>query len=295
MKPQSTQNEASDPEPISLKAGLYLIATPIGNLQDITLRALDTLSACDGIICEDTRVTGKLLKHYGIQKPLQVYNDHSQEKDRKKILTQIESGQSLALVSDAGMPLISDPGYKLVKHLLDEDMYVTTIPGANSVLAGLQLSGLPSDSFSYLGFLPPKTKARCDVLKRWRDVPGTLVCFESAARLLKTLIDIREVLGHRDVSVVREITKMYEETRHGSVDDIIEFYQGHGLPKGEIVLVIGAASGATYSEDDIKEMLQEALLKMSVKDAAEHVTERTGWSKKEIYARALDIKNDTHG
>lgn len=273
----------------SLKAGLYVVATPIGNLGDVTLRALDTLAAADIVVCEDTRVSGKLMAYFGLKKALVSYSDHSTKAQRSGLIKKIEDGQSLVLISDAGMPLISDPGYKLIRECLDAQLYVTSLPGANAPLAALQLSGLPSDQFCFLGFLPTKTQARKKVLAQWRGAQASLICFESAPRLIKALRDIHEVLGDRDVAVVREITKLYEESRRGNVGDLIQHYDAQGLPKGEIVLVIEAALAEVVSQEDIERDLRAALENHSVKDAAALIANQTGRRRREIYALALTL------
>ncbi|MCB1532962.1 MAG: 16S rRNA (cytidine(1402)-2'-O)-methyltransferase [Alphaproteobacteria bacterium] len=275
-----------------LPAGLYLVATPIGNLRDISIRALDTLAAVDLIACEDTRVSKKLFSYYGLKKDLLSYNDHSSEEQRAKILSAVAGGKAVALVSDAGTPLVSDPGYKLVRAALEQGVSVTAIPGANAPLSALQLSGLPSDKFSFIGFLPPKAGAREKMLREWRGGPGTLIAFETAPRLLDTLGSIHAVLGDRNVAVVREITKLYEESRRASVAELITHYKAKGPPKGEIVLVIGPGE-VSFDDADIDAQLREALKNMSTKDAAAFVAEITGRPKKDLYQRALDIsKND---
>lgn len=271
----------------SLRAGLYLVATPIGNLRDITLRALDTIAACDMLVCEDTRVSGKLLQAYGIKKPLRLYNDHSDEGRRDELLAAIREGRSVALISDAGTPLVSDPGYKLVRAALAQDLYVTALPGANAPLTALQLSGLPSDAFTFAGFLPPKDEARRDRLRQWRQTPGTLVFFETAPRLLKTLAAMRAEFGDRDAAVLRELTKLYEEGRRGSLSDLLAHYDERGAPKGEIVIVVGAA--AADAAGDATALLEDALAAMSLRDAVLHVAELTGQPKKSIYALALSL------
>ncbi|MCB9983514.1 MAG: 16S rRNA (cytidine(1402)-2'-O)-methyltransferase [Rhodospirillales bacterium] len=272
-----------------LEPGLYLVASPIGNLRDVSVRALDTLALADGVLCEDSRVSGKLLKHYGISSRLSVYNDHSDGKVRAKILARIKGGEALALMSDAGMPLVSDPGFKLVAAVQEAGLNVTSVPGASAALAGLQLSGLGSDQFSFIGFLPTKSAGRKAALEEWRDAPGTLVAFETAPRLLAALSDIEAALPGRRVAVVRELTKLYEEVRRDDVASLIAHYEEHGLPKGEIVLVIEAMQGRAYSEDELKALLKAALREMGTKAAAAHVAEITGKAKKMLYALALEI------
>ncbi len=272
-------------ESVNLQPGLYLVATPIGNLRDITLRALDVLNAVDSIVCEDTRVTVKLLQAYGIKKPLHVYNDHSDAAQRDSILSRIAE-QSIALVSDAGTPLVSDPGYKLVREAFERGLSVTALPGANAPLTALQLSGLPSDAFSFIGFLPPKAEARRKKLQEWSGVPGTLVAFETGPRLAASLAAMRDVLGDRPAAVTRELTKLYEESRRGSLSMLAEVYQDDP-PKGEIVIVVGI--GENTAAVDIDGLLEEAMAAMTLRDAVLHVTALSGRPKKDVYARALTL------
>lgn len=271
-----------------LKAGLYLVATPIGNLGDITLRAIDILKRVDAIACEDTRVSGFLLKSHEIKKPLLSIHDHNELQDADKIIARIREGQAIALISDAGMPLISDPGYKLIRECQKADIYVTSLPGANAPLMALQLSGLPSDQFSFLGFLPSKTTARREELAKWKAVSSTLIFFESANRIDKSLEDILEVLGNRDMALARELTKMFEEIRRGKVSELIEKIREDGPPKGEIVLVISGA-GSDTEELDLEKILADALEHHSLKDAVALVQGRTGLPKKQIYNLALEL------
>ncbi len=291
METHPTKKDNGLLQAVELKSGLYLVATPIGNLRDITLRSLDVLNNVDLIACEDTRVSGKLLSFYGIKKPLVSYNDHASAGKRDKLLEKLLNGESIALISDAGMPLISDPGYKLVRECWEKGVYVTTLPGANAPLSALQLSGLPSDSFSFIGFLPSKTGARKKVLEQWSDTNGALIVFENASRLSSSLQDIHDVLGDRTMALVREITKMYEEVRQGEVSELIAYYEESPKPKGEIVLVIGAQEEREYSEDDIKALLVKALKEASTKEAAADVARITGISKKKLYEQALDLKS----
>lgn len=287
MSSYDTEKQIKKPE-----AGLYLIATPIGNLRDITFRALDVLQTADIILCEDTRVTHKLLSAYGIKAKTKVYNDHSDTHRRDEVIADIKGGQVVALASDAGMPMISDPGYKLVKACHEAGVCVTTLPGANAPLSALQLSGFPSDCFSFIGFLPTKTKARRDVLARWARVQTTLIAFETAPRLLASLKDIGEVLGTRDVAVVREITKMFEEVRKGTPENLLGQYAEKGLPKGEIVLVIAPPEEEIFSEDDLEGQIRNALKTMKTKEAAVFVAQNTGANKKELYYMALKVAGD---
>lgn len=293
MSDQTTKKERGwllpDAKNAALPPGLYLVATPIGNLRDMSFRGLDTLSAASLVVCEDTRVSGKLLAYFGISKPLLPYNDHNAERQRGPILKKIRDGEAVAFINDAGSPLVSDPGYKLVRECIESGLSVTAIPGAASPIAALQLSGLPSDQFCFTGFLPPKSTARRKALEAWKSVDATLIAFETAPRLADALGDIRAVLGEREVAVAREITKLHEETRRGKVSELIEFYEKNGAPKGEIVLVIGTAPPAALSEDEIKARLHKLLKTMSKAEAAASVAADTGWPRKKVYDLALEI------
>jgi len=275
----------------ALPAGLYLVATPIGNMGDISLRALDVLAAADAVLCEDTRVSGKLLSYFGLKKKLDIYNDHSDDGVRAKVVQRIESGEALVLVSDAGTPLVSDPGYKLVQDARAAGLMVTSIPGASAPVTALQLSGLPSDAFSFIGFLPSKSGARQTLLQKWADVPSTLLMFETAPRLIAALNDINAVMGARRVAVVREITKMYEEVRCDTPQELAAHYEQHGAPKGEIVLVIEPPADVVYSDEDVDTLLREALKDQGTKKAAAAVSEKTGLAKSDLYERALALKD----
>ena len=285
MKPPVAQS-------VPMKPGFYLVASPIGNLRDITFRALDVLSSVDLIICEDTRVTGKLMNAYGFKKKMQVYNDHSTDTQRDHLIQLVHEGQSVAVLSDAGTPLVSDPGYKLVRGAIEADLYVTSIPGPNAALPALQLSGLPTDQFSFLGFLPPKTTARQKTLKKWEAAPGSLIIYETGPRLLDSLQDMRVALGDRQAAVMRELTKMYEEVKRGTLSDLIVHYTKIGAPKGEIVVTLGQAVVEVVSAETIEKQLISALDKMSVRDAAEMVAQTTGKPKKTIYTLALKLASD---
>ena len=272
--------------------GLYLVATPIGNLGDISLRALDVLKKADLVACEDTRNTGRLFSLLGIKASLTPYHEYNADKARPMLMRRLKNGETIALVSDAGTPLVSDPGYKLVQDCIKEGIYVTAVPGASAVLTALQLSGLPSDRFLFQGFLSPKTVARKAQLRELALVPATLVFYESAQRILETLEDIRIVLGNRKVAVCRELTKKFEEIVRAPVEELISLYTEKGLPKGECVLVVAPAEKEKTSIGDIEKLLSESLQTMSVKDAVAYVTEMTSCPKKEIYALALKLKNN---
>jgi 16S rRNA (cytidine1402-2'-O)-methyltransferase len=275
-----------------IRPGLYLVATPIGNLADISLRALDTLAAADLVVCEDTRVSGKLLSYYGLKRPLLSYNDHNADRQRAAILRALENGQIVALISDAGTPLVSDPGYKLVRACREADFYVTVVPGASAVLSGVQLSGLPAAPFTFLGFLPPKSNARRAVLEGWKDTPSTFVLFEAPQRLSDSLRDILSVLGDRPAALVREITKLYEETRLGTISGLLEVIEESGAPKGEQVILIGPPDVTVFTDEDLRTLLAESLKTMTTKQAAASVAAQTGCSKKQLYEMALALRHE---
>jgi 16S rRNA (cytidine1402-2'-O)-methyltransferase len=272
-------------------AGLYIVATPIGNLRDITLRALDVLGAADVIACEDTRVTEKLMSRYGLASQRLPYHEHNAERMRPLLIEKLKAGAVVALVSDAGTPLISDPGFKLVREAIAEGVPVTTLPGASAALAALVLSGLPSDRFFFQGFLPPKEVARRRVLGEIAHLHATLIVYETGPRLAATLADMAEVLGDRPAAVARELTKLYEELRRGGLAELAAHYAAAGAPKGEIVIVVGgvdeAAVRAAITDDDLDAALDAALATMSVKDASTAVAEATGRPRREVYQRAL--------
>lgn len=292
MSEHSTEKQNGFLQSVALSPGLYLVATPIGNLRDISLRALDVLNAVDVIVCEDTRVSGKLLKAYNIQKPMLPYNDHNAAKQRKTITEKLANNGKIALISDAGMPLISDPGYKLVQDCRDLGIHVTSVPGATAPLTALQLSGLPNDKFSFVGFLPPKSAARQALLRDWKTVPGTLIAFESGPRLADSIKDIKEALGDRDVVVARELTKMYEEIRRGTATELMDHYAQNGAPKGEIVIVIAPPQEQSATKEEIEDRLRAALTDMKTKEAANFVAEALGLPRKQLYEMALKISKD---
>lgn len=289
MRLEPTKKDRGTKENSDLRAGLYLCATPIGNLRDITLRALDVLEACHAIACEDTRQTRKLLQAYGIEKPLLVYNDHASDKQRAAIVGRIQGGEAVALVSDAGMPLVSDPGYKLVQACYAAGLSVTSLPGANAPLSALQLSGLPSHSFSFLGFLPAKTKARREMLAGWKEAESTLVIFESAPRLTDSLADMLAVLGDRPAAVVRELTKLYEEARCGALEELVSYYKAQGEPKGEIVVVVGPPEVVRRGEAELIAVMEKVLSYLGTKQASALVADLYGQNKKEMYDLALRL------
>ena len=258
---------------------------------DITIRALDVLAMADIVFCEDKRVTGQLFKYYDIQTSMQVYNDHSDQKVRDEIVRRIDEGERVALVSDAGTPLISDPGYKLVQHLTGRGVFVTALPGANAPLTAVQLSGLPSDAFCFIGFLPHKKQARQKALQAYMNIDATIVMFESAQRLNDSLADIDALMPERIVAVTRELTKLHEEVKRGSAQEVLSYYESNPA-KGEIVMLIEGAQAQSYDEDQVKALLLEALESQGTKKAAQEVAEITGWPKTQLYDMALKINKD---
>ena len=277
-------------EPRPIAPGLHVVATPIGNLGDITLRALATLAAADAVLAEDTRVTKILLTHYGIGTPLVPYHEHNAAAARPQILARLARGEALALVSDAGTPLISDPGFKLVTEAVAAGYAVTTTPGPSAILAGLVLAGLPTDRFFFEGFLPVKTAARRARLSELSRVPGTLVFFESARRLPDTLADLGAILGSRPAAVARELTKKFETVRRGTTISLAALFAEEGPPKGEVVIMVAApGDDAPVAAADLDAKIDAALASMSVKDAATVVAAETGLPRRDIYARALAL------
>jgi 16S rRNA (cytidine1402-2'-O)-methyltransferase len=270
-----------------LPPGLYIVATPIGNLGDITLRSIEVLGAVSAIACEDSRVTGKLLNHLGIKKRMVRYDDHADVGSRDRLLSLMRE-EPVALVSDAGTPLISDPGYRLVRAAREEGILVTSLPGPSAGVVALTLSGLPNDRFLFAGFLPHKAKAREDVLTELSGVPATLMFYETAPRLLDTLAAIDAVLPGREVAVARELTKRFEECRHGPPTEIAEHYSAHP-PKGEIVVLIAPPSSGPR-DYDADALLREALAEDKPSQAAARVAKVTGLDRKVLYARALELK-----
>jgi 16S rRNA (cytidine1402-2'-O)-methyltransferase len=273
----------------TLPPGLYLVATPIGNLGDITLRALATLARADVLYCEDTRHSGTLLAHYGIAGRLRPYHDHNAQRERPRALAELAAGKVVALISDAGTPLISDPGYKLVREALAAGHRVAALPGASAPLAALASAGLPTDTFLFAGFLPPRSAARRTRLAQLKGVPATLVLFEAPSRLAETLADIAAVLGSREAAVARELTKLYEEVRRGTPAELAQWAEQAG-PKGEMVVLIGPPLPGTVTDADIAAKLTPMLPVMSLSDAAKAAAEELGVAKGRVYEIGVVLK-----
>ncbi len=276
-----------------LPGGLYITATPIGHLGDVTLRALATMAAVDVLLCEDTRTTGKLLARYAIRTRLMPYHEHNAERVRPAILKALGEGQAYALVSDAGMPLVSDPGYRLVGDCVEHNIPVTAIPGASAVLTALALSGLPTDRFTFMGFLPAKSGERKKFLGEFAGVKSTLVAFESPHRIIEALVDVAATLGNRPVAVSRELTKLHEEVLRGTALEIHDILKARPSVKGEITLVVGPPdqSAVAISDDVIEAAIDKALLSMPAAKAASEVAKRFDLVKKDIYTRILARKD----
>lgn len=274
-----------------LAPGLHVVATPIGNLADISLRALATLAAADAVVAEDTRVTKTLLAHYGIATPLAAYHEHNAEVMRPHLLARLAAGAALALVSDAGTPLISDPGYKLVAEALAQGLPVSSVPGASAVLTALVVAGLPTDRFFFEGFLPPKSTARRQRIAELSAIPGTLVFFELPRRVAETLADLAAVLGPRDAALARELTKVFETVRRGKLPDLATAVAAATPPKGEIVLLVGPPSrdAPPIEAADLDRRICKALESFSVKEAATVVSVETGQPRRKVYARAVEL------
>jgi len=280
-----------------LPAGLYVVATPIGNLGDITLRALAVLGGADVLYCEDTRHSRTLLAHYGISRPTRAYHEHNAERERPRVLAELAAGKSVALISDAGTPLVSDPGYKLVRAAREQGADVTALPGASAVLAALMVSALPTDRFFFEGFLPAKEAARRTRIAELNRIPATLVLFETGPRLAAALADLAEGLGPREAAICRELTKLYEEVRRGELPALAHEIAAAPEPRGEIVIVIAPpAAQGELDAGELDALLRQALDRVSVKEAVAEVTAVTGQSRRAIYQRALELSRERdHG
>ena len=276
-----------------MKTGIYIVATPIGNLGDISQRALDVLKQAEVIACEDTRVTKKLfsLLGIGLQKTFIKLEDHSEDRQTEKIINYIKTGKIVAQISDAGSPLISDPGYRLVRKCREENIPVYTIPGACALICALQLSGLPTNSFMFAGFIPNKDKARKDFLNKYKELDTTIVFYETATRIQKTLFAAKDIYPNREMAVAREITKMYEECITGSAEQIMSHFEKNE-PKGEMVFMVGPLKEKEAADVDVYSVLLQKMQNNSLKDAVRATSEEYGLNKNDVYKIALSIKNE---
>ena len=279
-----------------MSSTLFLVPTPIGNLADMTDRSRSVLSSVDIIACEDTRNTQKLLSLVGIktQAQLVAYHEYNADKMRPILLEKLKNGCDIAQVSDAGTPLVSDPGYRLARDAMDSGLNVVPLPGANALLPALQLSGLPSDRFLFNGFLSTKKSARMSELQELKDIPATLIFYESPHRVMDTLSDMLKVFGNRKAAVVRELTKKFEQAVRDTLQNLIEFYTQNGEPKGEIVILVDRADKQTQKKEfDLCALLKEAFTKTnSLRDAVDIVVKQTGLDRRKIYKQALELKDE---
>jgi 16S rRNA (cytidine1402-2'-O)-methyltransferase len=276
-----------------LEPGLYLVATPIGNLADITIRALQTLAGADLVACEDTRVSRKLLEHYGIATPTTPYHDHNAATARPALLQRIADGAAVALISDAGTPAISDPGYKLVREAREMGLTVTALPGPSSVLAALVSSGLPTDRFLFEGFLPAKSAQRRARAAELARIPASLVLFEGGSRIAATLSDLADIFGEREAAICRELTKLHEEVRRAPLTALAQHYAGDAETRGEFVIEIAPPGEAEAPQaDDVDALIRAALLRVSVKDAVGEIVAATGLPRRDVYQRALELAKE---
>ncbi len=272
-----------------LAPGLYLVSTPIGNLGDITIRAISVLARADVVLCEDTRHSRTLLAHFAISTPTRPYHEHNAARERPRVLRELEAGARVALISDAGTPLVSDPGWKLVRAALDAGHRVEALPGASAALAALTVGGLPTDAFLFAGFLPPKSAARRTRITELKDVPATLVVYEAPSRVAETLADFAAVLGERPAAIARELTKLHEEVRRGSLAELAAAAEA-GI-KGEVVILVGPPQKGQVTDADISARLATALKEMSLRDASRMVAEALGVPKSRVYE--LGLRRDT--
>lgn len=278
----------SDP----IAPGLYLVATPIGNLSDITLRALKILGGVDVIYCEDTRHSRTLLEHFAIKTPLKPYHEHNASRQRPGILRALAGGSRIALISDAGTPLISDPGFKIVRDAAEAGHHVVSVPGASAGMAAVTASGLPTDTILFAGFLPPKEAGRRKRLATLKDTAATLVFFEAPHRLHETLVGIKTELGDRPACVARELTKVHEEMRRGRLGVLCERIRPEDV-KGECVIVVGPPEAKTYTDNEILDLVRDRLETESLKDAARHLAEELQVPKGRVYDLGLTLKRQS--
>ncbi len=287
---QSTYFIAGTPFPAPpLPAGLYVVSTPIGNLRDITIRALETLAAAGTILCEDTRTSAKLLDHYGIKGRRMALHEHNERERAADILARVGAGEVIALISDAGTPLLSDPGFPLIRAMAEADLPVIPIPGPSALLAALVVAGLPTDSFSFRGFLPQKAGARANALSAMRDSRETLVFYESPRRLPDSLAAMAESFGERQAVVALELTKRFERTRRGTLAGLAAAFADEEV-KGEAVIVVAGASETLVAAEDWQAALEEAMVDQPLRAAVDEIAARFGLKRKEVYDAALRLK-----
>jgi 16S rRNA (cytidine1402-2'-O)-methyltransferase len=276
-----------------LEPGLYVVATPIGNLRDMSFRALDILVSVDVVCAEDTRVTGKLLSAFGASARLRPYHDHNAAQARPGLLKELAGGARIALVSDAGTPLVSDPGYKLVREAVEQGVKVVAVPGPSAPLAALTVSGLPSDRFLFAGFPPPRSSARRTMFEELRGLRSTLIFFEGPSRLAESLADMAAVFGDRDAAVSRELTKLFEETRRAKLADLAQHYETEGPPRGELVIVVGPpAEGDLSRPQDLDAAITASDAARPLKEVAAEIAETLGLKRRDVYERALELRRE---
>ena len=278
-----------------IRTGLYVVATPIGTASDISLRALDLISSADVLIAEDTRNLLKLMRIHQIKlarRPLLSYHDHNGFEQRQKILRILQDKKSIAFVSDAGTPLIADPGFRLISEVISGGFYVSGVPGASAVLASLMISGLPTDKFFFGGFIPPKSGSRKEFFRKYLDIPGTLVFYETPSRLLKTLSDLSIICGNnREIVVCRELTKKFEDVQRGTLKDVFTYFASLDIIRGELVILLEPSPTQTLDVGQIEQVLINAMDYMSFKDSVSFVSQHLNISRKQVYTKALSIKN----
>jgi 16S rRNA (cytidine1402-2'-O)-methyltransferase len=274
-----------------LAPGLYVVSTPIGNLGDISLRAIAVLARADAVLCEDTRHSRTLLSHFGIGTPARPYHEHNAAKERPRVLADLTAGQRIALISDAGTPLVSDPGWKLVREAIDAGHRVEALPGASATLTALAVGGLPTDAFLFAGFLPPKSVGRRARIAELSAVPATLVFFEAPSRVAEAIADLAAVLGSRPAALARELTKMHEEVRRAPLDQLAAELDGVAI-KGEAVILVGPPQEAAVTDDVISARLVPALEEMSLRDAAKAVADALGVPKSRVYDLGLRSRKE---
>ncbi len=275
---------------VELRGGLYIVATPIGNMKDLSIRAIEILENVFFIACEDTRVTGKLLLRYNIKAPMKAYHEHSAERVKNEILEAISENKAVAIVSDAGTPTISDPGYKLIRLCIEKNYYISAIPGANAAITGLVLSGIPTNRFVFFGFLNSKKIQKSNELAGLVDIPLTLIFYESPKRLVDTLQTMIKLLGNRPAAITRELTKRHEQVRRGNLKELFLYYQKVPAPKGELVLIVGGMEKKiNVVDDNLDQIIIKRLKNKSLRDTSIEISDETGITKKIVYARALKL------